>query len=100
MPIETDTERAIFLSIEDFGTTVTKADDSTFSVIWDYRFVLVQPNGLTVGTESREPRVSARTSDVSELVIGDTLTIQSVGYTIRGVEPDGTGMTQLILERS
>lgn len=100
MGIETEADRAIYLDIADFGTTVTKADSSTFSAIWDYRFVLVQPNGLTVGTESREPRVSARTSDVAGLTIGDSLTISGNAYVIRGVEPDGTGMTQLILERS
>jgi len=100
MAIETEADRAIYLDTADFGVTVTKADATTFSGIWDLRFTLIQPNGLTIGLESAEPRLMARTSDVSTLAHGDALTIQSIGYVVRGIEPDNLGMTTLVMERS
>lgn len=100
MGIETEADRAIYLDIADFGVTVTKADASTFSAIWDLRFVLIQPNGLSVGYESAEPRLMARTSDVGALSHGDQLTIQGVGYVVRGIEPDNLGMTTLVMEKA
>jgi len=47
--------------------------------------------------ESTEPTLLARTADVSSLAHGDTLTISAVNYTVRGIQPDGTGMTQIML---
>ena len=100
MAIETEADRAIYLDTADFGVTVTKADASSFSAIWDLRFILIQPNGLSVGYESAEPRLMARTTDVSSLSHGDTLTIQSVSYVLRGIEPDNLGMTTLLMEKA
>jgi len=31
-------------------------------------------------------------------ILGDTITIDSVAYKIREIRPDGTGMTELIIE--
>jgi len=42
----------------------------------------------------------ARTSDVSSLSHGDTLTIQSISYVLRGIEPDNLGMTTLLMEKA
>jgi len=39
-----------------------------------------------------------QTSDVSSAASGDTLTVNSVGYTVVGVQEDGQGMTNLVLE--
>jgi hypothetical protein len=47
--------------------------------------------------ESTEPTLLARTADVSGLAHGDSLTISSTSYTVRGIQPDGTGMTQIML---
>ena len=100
MGIETEADRAIYLDTSDFGVTITKADASTFTAIWDLRFVLIQPNGLSIGYESAEPRLMAKSTDVSSLNHGDTLSIQSISYVLRGIEPDNLGMTTLILEKN
>ena len=93
MSVETAADRNALL--KDYGTTVTKADTSTFTAIFDNDFLAVDLDESEV--ESTEPTLLARTSDVSGLAHGDSLTISSTSYTVRGIQPDGTGMTQIML---
>jgi hypothetical protein len=93
MSVETAADRTALLA--DYGTTVTKADTSTFTGIFDNDFLAVDLDESEV--ESTEPTLLARTADVSGLAHGDTLTISAVSYTVRGIQPDGTGMTQIML---
>ena len=93
MSVETAADRTAMLA--DYGTTVTKADASTFTGIFDNDFLAVDVDESEV--ESSEPTLLARTADVPSLAHGDTLTISAVSYTVRGIQPDGTGMTQIML---
>ena len=93
MTVETAADRSAILA--DYGTTVTKADASTFTGIFDNDFLAVDLDESEV--ESTEPTLLARTADVSGLAHGDSLTISAVSYTVRGIQPDGTGMTQIML---
>jgi len=93
MSVETAADRTAMLA--DYGSTVTKADASTFVAIFDNDFLAVDVDESEV--ESSEPTLLARTADVSSLTHGDTLTISAVSYTVRGIQPDGTGMTQIML---
>ena len=93
MSVETAADRNALLN--DYGTTVTKADTSTFTGIFDNDFLAVDLDESEV--ESTEPTLLARTTDVSGLAHGDSLTISAVSYTVRGIQPDGTGMTQIML---
>ena len=93
MSVETAADRTALLA--DYGTTVTKADTTTFTGIFDNDFLAVDLDESEV--ESTEPTLLARTSDVSGLAHGDSLTISAVSYTVRGIQPDGTGMTQIML---
>ena len=93
MSVETAADRTAMLA--DYGTTVTKADATTFTGIFDNDFLAVDLDESEV--ESTEPTLLARTADVSGLAHGDTLTISAVSYTVRGIQPDGTGMTQIML---
>ena len=93
MSVETAADRTALLA--DYGTTVTKADASTFTGIFDNDFLAVDVDESEV--ESSEPTLLARTADVSGLAHGDSLTISAVSYTVRGIQPDGTGMTQIML---
>ena len=81
--------------LADYGTTVTKPDTSTFTGIFDNDFLAVDLDESEV--ESTEPTLLARTADVSGLAHGDSLTISSTSYKVRGIQPDGTGMTQIML---
>ena len=40
-----------------------------------------------------------RTTDAEGLTEGDTVTIRGTDYTVRRLEPDGTGMTRVELMR-
>ena len=93
MSVETAADRTAMLA--DYGSTVTKADASTFVAIFDNDFLAVDLDESEV--ESTEPTLLARTADVSDLAHGDSLTISSTSYTVRGIQPDGTGMTQIML---
>jgi len=93
MSVETAADRTAMLA--DYGSTVTKADASTFVAIFDNDFLAVDLDESEV--ESTEPTLLARTADVSGLAHGDSLTISAVSYTVRGIQPDGTGMTQIML---
>ena len=54
--------------------------------------------GDGVGVGSNDPRFICRTSDVSSAANGDAIVVNSVTYTVRNVEDDGTGITTLVLE--
>ena len=101
MAVETADDRSYFVSIDDFGVTgtYTPAGGSASSVsgIFDTDFVEVD----TGGSESfaqQQATFMCRTADVSDAAEGDSLMIGGETYIIRIVQPDGTGMTNLILE--
>ncbi len=45
-----------------------------------------------------DPRLTCRTSDVSAVAVGDSVTVNAVAYTVCAIEPDGTGITILRLK--
>lgn len=49
--------------------------------------------------ESASPQAIARDSDIPNIAHGSEVTINSVVYKVRGVQPDGKGMTLLILSK-
>lgn len=101
MAIEGDTERAVFFSTDDFGSAATFTPSggsaSTINGIFDKDYALAAI-GDGVGVGSNDPRFICRTSDVSSAANGDALVVNSVTYTVRNVEDDGTGVTTLVLE--
>jgi len=50
------------------------------------------------GVESYSPVFTCQTSDVPNVKHGARMTINLINYTVVGVQPDGTGVVQLILE--
>lgn len=97
MPVESADDRAIFISIDEFGVLATyKA--GTISGIFDNDFVEVDAGG-GIPFAMQQPRFLCRTADVSTAVEDDTLVISAVTYKIKVRQDDGTGMTNLILEK-
>jgi hypothetical protein len=49
--------------------------------------------------ESAQPAALVRDSDVAGVVHGKLVVRGAVTYAVRGVHPDGTGLTLLVLEK-
>lgn len=55
---------------------------------------------INVGmVESQAPVFECRESDIGIVTHGMVITSDAVSYKVRGVQPDGTGLTKLILEK-
>lgn len=96
---------AALLDVEIFGVEAALRPVSTgktirLAGIFDAEFTTVEAGG-SVGYATTAPRFTCRTADLpSALTEGYRLVISSVTYNIRVVEPDGTGVTALTLERA
>ena len=60
--------------------------------------ILSKPSGAQMGIMSTSPELVAQTADLTSVANGQTITINAVAYTVRAIEPDGTGITRLTLE--
>lgn len=94
MTVETSQDRLKILS--DFGVDVT-VGTSTIKAIFD------NPHqDVTVGGEVpfsiQECYITARSSDLSSVGQGSTITIDSSSYVVTDIQPDGTGMSMVMLE--
>ena len=96
MPVESAADRLSFLDVDEFGVSATYDGATAIIGIFDNDFLQVL--GGEIGVESSGPQFLCRTADVSSVVHGKTLLIGSTTYTVKGVEPDGTGMTTLMLQ--
>lgn len=99
MAVETASDRALMLGVADFGTVaVYRRGTVNYSVagIFDNAYQPVEMGELEYS--SLVPEFLMATSDIpSGGVAGDKLTVASVQYTITNIEPDGTGITRLVL---
>jgi len=77
--------------LQALGEQVTYGAASIYAV-FEHAYVEVG------GVESLHPTLLVRDSDVSGVAHGTSITVGGTAYTVRGIEPDGTGMTTLILE--
>lgn len=105
MGVETETERAIFFDCEEFAVacTYTRAgqtlSEPPLMGIFDNEFVSVSFEG---GAElaSTDPVFQVSTAKLhASAAPGDTLVIEGVTYKARVFQPDGTGVTTIVLER-
>jgi len=96
MAVESAADRLEFLDVDEFGVTATYDGASTIQGIFDKDYIeLLQGE---VGIASTGPQMLCRSSDVSGVVQGKAVVVGGVSYTVKGIEPDGTGMTLLLLE--
>ena len=84
----------VFLNSDEFAVDVTYLA-GTIQGIFDAPFKSAVEGEM--GIESTLPQVLVKTSDVASAVHGQTMTINSVVYQISGIQPDGTGMTSILL---
>jgi hypothetical protein len=105
MGVESAADRAVFLDLDDFGTAVTYRPagnlslTSTINVIFDAAHLSVDV-GSAVPVSSVNPVLTCRTADLTGGgKEGDRFTIDGTDYVARDVQPDGTGMTTVELEK-
>ncbi len=77
--------------------TPTGGSATTVNGIFDAEFKMLNP--VTGGYENQAPQFSCATSSVSAAKHGEPVVIGGVTYYIRGIEPDGTGLTVLRLSK-
>ncbi len=82
--------------LADFGVPVSW-NNTTITAIFKDEFHEVLLEGI--GVESADPQLICSSADVAAAAQGQTATVGGVAYYIRGVHPDGTGITILILSR-
>lgn len=88
---------SIMLSGDDFGVDA-RYRNKTIKVIFDNETVPVEGAGL-VAVHQQQPRITARTADFSTIAEDQTLTIGLDEYKIKEWVHDGTGATEIRLEK-
>jgi hypothetical protein len=86
-----------FFSTDDFAVSALYNGTTTINVILYTAYY--EENMGRVGFEGSAPVALARTADVPGVAHGVSLVIYGVTYSVVGVEPDGTGLTTLRLEK-
>ena len=101
MALESTADLNAFFDTDANGSTVTYTPSggsaSTINGILNNEFELVDIGD--VGVESNIPILTVKTSDVSSVAQGDTFVIDSVTYKSVIIRPDGTGITEIVLEK-
>ena len=82
-------DRAAFFV--DFGVVATIGGNPV-TVIFDNEFL------ASLDVESSNPVALANSDDLAGVSHGTTVVIDSVSYTVAGLQPDGTGFTVIELE--
>lgn len=104
MPVETDSDRAVFIDDDDFAVPVSwvhAGGTATFSAIFDAEYQLIASPFLDGGAEGAGPQILARSSDIpASAAQGDSVTVKATVYTAVEFKPDGTGMTVVRLQEA
>ncbi len=53
-----------------------------------------------LGMAGNQPVLTVAADDLPAVAVGQAVTVNAVNYTVTGIEPDGTGITTLILRRA
>lgn len=92
MPFTDDTSD--FFAVSDFAEQVTIAG-AAVNAIFDSTYARV---GTLLSTS--DPALWCQSADVAGVVRGAAVVVRSIAYTVRDIQPDGTGVTVLQLERA
>ena len=102
MVAESAADRASLVDTDDFAVQATYilagGGSSSIDIIFDAEYIETDlETRVQVATEN--PHCMCRTSDLpAGHKNGDQITIDGVGYYVRIPQPDGTGMSTLVLE--
>ena len=104
MTVESDSDRLTLLA--DFGQTAKFSPGVTFpdrngstadiTAIFDNNFLEVR--GIDSAVASSQPTILTRTIDLADVVRNSMIELAADMSKVVGIEPDGSGMTTLLLE--
>ena len=83
-----------FFSEAEFSVPCALPGGAVVQVIFD------QPHAEASFMEASNPSALGRTADLDALGHGAEVSVGGVAWRVVGVQPDGTGLTRLILERA
>lgn len=90
----------LFLETDDFASVLTlfpgEAGEVAINGIFDREYFAAEV-GSEVDVVSAQPMIRCRDVDVSAVVQGSGVKVGSVDYHVVDIQPDGTGITDLIL---
>lgn len=84
-----------FLATDEFASQILFDDGTTALGIFDDAYEVIKSG---MGMASTAPAISLATADVPDAPVNQQVVIKGKTYVIAASEPDGTGMTVLILE--
>lgn len=103
MPVESDSDRAVFLSANEFGDNAiyTKAGGAPASLTGVFDAPHIDVAMWDAPSSERRPTFLCRTSDIPAGAAGggagDALLVDGTAYNVVDLEPDGQGMTRVVL---
>ena len=93
-------ELAEFFEVDEHGTaanyTPSGGSASAITVIFRHDYYLEDVGN--VGVETQQAVITVQTSKVPGIAHGDLIEIESTNYNVVGVRPDGTGISEIVLE--
>lgn len=100
MTVETASDRIAMLA--DFGVNASykplNGSARSIKVIFDDEYVPVDTGG-GIAFAMNQPKALAKSSDLTGTIENGSLIIAGISYLIKIVMSDGTGITELMLER-
>jgi hypothetical protein len=103
MALNLNDDLVAMLSVDDFGVSATHINEfgvaTTLEGIFDNSYSAVDSGMGSVTFADSNPTFTGRTVDFTEIKYGDKLEIGTVTWIIREIMPDGTGVTELTLEK-
>lgn len=95
--MDTDADRLAL--IEGLGGVLVQTSSGEFQAVFDRQYL--GDNVGEVDIESRTPALTCRTSDIDRVGLrkGQLVTVPEGDFKMRRHEPDGTGMSVVILEQ-
>ena len=102
MAVESTTARAIFFDTDEFADSITitiGGSASTIKGIFDNEMTTIDV-GDNAGLTANQPKVTVKTSDITNADFGDPVVINSTNYTVNNVLKDGTGITEIFLSEA
>ena len=91
MNFETDNDRMAFLA--DFGSDIL-INGNTVVGIFDNTYE------DTLGVSVTTPLITVRDIDIPDLERGNPVIVNSISYTVAEIQPDGLGISHVILQKS